>query len=42
MNDIFDNLTDEERARLFMYMISNQDKIMEKIEQWIKEAESEG
>lgn len=38
-DNIFEKLTAEERGRLWMYMIFNQDKIIEKTEEWAKEAE---
>lgn len=41
-DNIFENLTDEERNNLWMYMIFNQDKIKAKTEQWTKEAEEAG
>ncbi len=41
-DNIFENLTDEERNNLWMYMIFNRDKIIEKTEQWTKEAEKRG
>jgi hypothetical protein len=41
-DNIFENLTDEERNNLWMYMIFNKDKIMAKTEQWTKEAEKAG
>lgn len=41
-NNIFENLTDEERDHLWMYMIFNSDKIKEKAEQWTKETEEAG
>ena len=40
--NIFENLTDEERNNLWIYMIFNQDKIKVKAEQWSKEAEEAG
>ena len=42
INNIFENPTDEERDKLWMYMIFNKDKIMAKTEQWTKEAEEAG
>jgi hypothetical protein len=41
-DNIFENLTDEERNNLWMYMIFNQDKIKKKTDQWTKEAEKRG
>ncbi len=41
-DNIFEKLTDEERNHLWMYMIFNRDKIIEKTEQWTKEAEKAG
>lgn len=41
-NNIFENLTDEERNNLWIYMIFNKDIIKEKTEQWTKEAEKAG
>lgn len=41
-NNIFENLTDKERDKLWMCMIFNKDKIKEKMEQWAKEAEKVG
>ena len=41
-NNIFENLTDKEQDKLWMYMIFNKDKIKEKMEQWAKEAEKVG
>ncbi len=40
--NIFENLTDEEQKNLWMYIIFNRDKIIEKTEQWTKEAEKAG
>ena len=41
-DNIFENLTDEEQKKLWMYMIFNKDKIIAKTEQWTKEAEEVG
>lgn len=41
-DNIFEKLTDEEREQLWMYLIFNRDKIIEKTEQWTKEAEKRG
>ena len=41
-DNIFENLTAEERDYLWLYMIFNRDKIIEKTEQWTKEAEKTG
>ena len=41
-NNILKKLTTEERDHLWMYMIFNRDKIIEKTEQWTKEAEKAG
>ena len=41
-DDIFEKLTSEERDHAWMYMIFNRDKIIEKTEQWTKEAEKRG
>ena len=41
-DNIFENLTDEERNNLWMCMIFNRDKIKAKTEQWTKEAEEAG
>lgn len=41
-DNIFEKLTDEERDHLWMYMIFNRDKILEKMEEWTKEAEKRG
>jgi len=38
-DNIFEKLTDEEKGYLWMYMIFNRDKILEKMEEWTKEAE---
>ncbi len=40
--NIFENLTDEERNGLWMYMIFNRGKIIEKTEEWAKEAKKAG
>ena len=43
MNDnIFEQMTEEERTLACIYIIFNKDKIIEKAEQWIKEAEKAG
>jgi hypothetical protein len=41
-DNIFEKITSEEQAHLWMYMIFNQDKIKEKTERWTKEAEKAG
>lgn len=41
-DNIFEKLTAEEQAQLWMYMIFNRDKIIEKMEEWTKEAEKGG
>lgn len=41
-DNIFEKLTAEERDHLWMYMIFNQDKIVEKMKEWTKEAEKIG
>ena len=41
-DNIFEKLTAEEQTQLWMYMIFNKDKIIEKTEQWTKEAEKAG
>ena len=41
-DNIFEKLTDEERGHLWMYMIFNRDKIIEKTEEGTKEAEKRG
>lgn len=41
-DNIFEKLTAEERDQLWMYMIFNRDKIVEKTEEWSKEAEKRG
>ena len=41
-DNIFEKLTDEEQEHLWMYMIFNRDKIIEKTEGWTKEAEKRG
>ncbi len=38
-DNIFEKLTDEEKDQLWIYMIFNRDKIIEKTEEWTKEAE---
>ena len=42
VDNIFEKLTNEERDHLWMYMIFNRDKIIEKMEEWTKEAEKRG
>jgi hypothetical protein len=39
LDNIFEKMTEEERSFAWMYMIFNRDKIIEKTEQWAKEAE---
>lgn len=41
-NNIFEKLTNEEKDQLWIYMIFNRDKIIEKTEEWTKEAEKRG
>lgn len=41
-DNIFENMTDFERELALVYMIFNRDLIMEKAEQWTKEAEAAG
>ena len=41
-DNIFEKLTPEEQGQLWMYMIFNRDKIIEKTEEWTKEAEKRG
>ena len=41
-DNIFEKLTDGEKDHLWMYMIFNRDKIIEKMEEWTKEAEKRG
>ena len=41
-DNIFEKLTPEEQGQLWMYIIFNRDKIMEKTEEWAKEAEKAG
>ena len=41
-DNIFEKLTPEEQGQLWMYMIFNRDKILEKMEKWTKEAEKRG
>ncbi len=41
-DNIFEKLTAEEQVQLWMYMIFNQEKIIEKTEEWTKEAEKRG
>lgn len=41
-DNIFEKLTAEEQTQLWMYMIFNRDKIIEKTEQLAKEAEEAG
>ena len=41
-DNIFEKLTAEEQDQLWMYMIFNRDKIIEKTEEWAKEAEKRG
>ena len=41
-DNIFEKLTDEEKDHLWMYMIFNRDAILEKMEEWTKEAEKAG
>ena len=41
-NNIFEKLTAKERDHLWMFMIFNRDKIIEKTEEWTKEAEKAG
>ena len=41
-DNIFEKMTEEERTLAWMYMIFNRDKILEKTEEWTKEAEKAG
>lgn len=41
-DNIFEKLTYEERGYLWMYMIFNRDKILEKMDEWTKEADKAG
>lgn len=41
-DDIFSKFTAEEQDHLWMYMIFNRDKIIEKTEGWTKESEERG
>ena len=41
-DNIFEKMTEEERTLVWIYMIFNKDKIIEKTEQWTKEAEKAG
>ena len=41
-NNIFKKMTEEEQTFAWMFMIFNKDKIIEKTEQWTKEAEEAG
>lgn len=41
-DNIFEKMTEEELTLAWMYMIFNKDKIIEKTEQWTKEAEKAG
>lgn len=41
-DNIFEKMAEEERTLIWMYMIFNKDKIIEKTEQWTKEAEEAG
>lgn len=41
-DNIFEKLTDEEQGYLWMYMIFNRDIIIEKTEEWTKEAQKRG
>ncbi len=41
-DNIFENMTDLERELALVYMIFNRDLIMQKAEQWTKEAEALG
>lgn len=40
--NIFEKITADEQDQLWMFMIFNRDKIIEKTEQWTKEAEKAG
>lgn len=42
VDNIFENPTNEEKDRLWMYMIFNKDIIKAKAEQWTKEAKEAG
>lgn len=41
-DNIFEKLTDEEQDNLWMYMIFNREKIIEKTDEWTKEAKKRG
>lgn len=41
-DNILEKLTAEEQDHLWMYMIFNRDKIIEKTEEWTKEAKKRG
>lgn len=41
-DNIFEKLTPEEQGQLWMYMMFNREKIIEKTEEWTKEAEKRG
>lgn len=41
-DNIFEKLTAEEQTQLWMYMIFNRDAIIEKMDEWTKEAEKRG
>ena len=41
-DNIFSKMTEKERTLAWIYMIFNKDKIIEKTEQWTKEAEKAG
>ena len=41
-NDIFKNMTDEDRVNMFMFLLFNKDEILSKAKQWTKEAEEAG
>lgn len=41
-NDIFKNMTDEDRVNMFMFLLFNKDKILSKAKQWTKEVEEAG
>ncbi len=41
-NNIFEKMNDEDRACLWMFLLFNKDELIEKTEQWTKEAEEAG
>lgn len=41
-DNIFEKMSDEDQTALWMFLLFNKDKIIEKTEQWTKEAEEAG